>query len=82
MSVFTNRFLMSNKIGFWSVFAMVTGSQIGTGVFMLPASLAPYGGFSLLGWIISGCGAIALALVFGKLCSYYPKTGGPHVYIK
>lgn len=73
---------MSNKIGFWSVFAMVTGSQIGTGVFMLPAALAPYGEFSLLGWVISGGGAIALALVFAKLCFYFPKTGGPHVYIK
>jgi len=73
---------MSNKIGFWSVFAMVTGSQIGTGVFMLPASLAPYGGYSLTGWIISGCGAIALSLVFAKLCSHFPKTGGPHVYIQ
>ena len=35
----------SSKIGFWSVFAIVTGSQIGSGVFMLPSSLAPYGIF-------------------------------------
>lgn len=73
---------MNNKIGFWSVFAMVTGSQIGTGVFMLPASLAPYGTYSLIGWLISGLGAIALALVFAKLCSRSPKTGGPHVYVQ
>lgn len=73
---------MNNKIGFWSVFAMVTGSQIGTGVFMLPASLAPYGTYSLVGWLISGMGAIALALVFAKLCSRFPRTGGPHVYIQ
>lgn len=72
---------MSNKIGFWSVFALVTGSQIGTGVLMLPVSLAPFGIFSLIGWLISGCGAIALSLVFAKLCSLFPKTGGPHVYI-
>jgi APA family basic amino acid/polyamine antiporter len=72
---------MSRKIGFWSVFALVTGSQIGSGVFMLPASLAPYGLFSLGGWLISGVGAIALALVFARLCSWFAKTGGPHVYI-
>ncbi|RYE06129.1 MAG: amino acid permease [Rickettsiaceae bacterium] len=73
---------MSNKIGFWSVFALVTGSQIGTGVFMLPASLAPFGKFGLVGWAISSSGAIALALIFAKLCSKFPKTGGPHVYVK
>jgi APA family basic amino acid/polyamine antiporter len=73
---------MSCKIGFWSVLALVTGSQIGSGVFMLPANLAPYGALSLGGWIISGLGAIALALVFAQLCCWLPKTGGPHVYVK
>ena len=73
---------MSGKIGFWSVFAIVTGSQIGSGVFMLPAGLAPYGEFSILGWLISGLGAICLALVFAGLCSRFPRTGGPHVYVK
>lgn len=73
---------MSQKIGFWAVFALVTGSQIGSGVFMLPASLAPFGLYSLAGWLIAGAGAIALALVFAALCSRYPKTGGPHVYVK
>ncbi len=72
---------MSRKIGFWSVFAIVTGSQIGSGIFVLPASLAPYGTFGLWGWIISGCGAIALSLVFASLCARYPQTGGPHVYV-
>jgi len=73
---------MSRKIGFWSVFALVTGSQIGSGVFMLPASLAPFGLLSLGGWLISGLGAIALALVFAQLCAWLPKTGGPHVYVQ
>lgn len=73
---------MSNKIGFWSVFALVTGSQIGTAVFMLPTALAAYGGYGVTGWLISGVGAIALALVFAFLCSSFPKTGGPHVYVK
>ncbi len=73
---------MSRKLGFWSVFALVTGSQIGSGIFMSPAILAAYGIFSIGGWIISGLGAVTLALVFAKLCSWFPKTGGPHVYVK
>ncbi len=73
---------MSNKIGFWAVFALVTGSQIGSSVFMLPANLAGYGVFSLVGLAISGIGAITLCLVFASLCAKFPETGGPHTYIK
>ena len=73
---------MSQKIGFWSVFAIVTGSQIGSSIFMSPISLAPYGKFSMLGWMISGLGAIALCSVFAMLCAKFPQTGGPHVYVK
>ncbi|WP_395462972.1 APC family permease [Wolbachia endosymbiont of Cantharis cryptica] len=73
---------MSNKIGFLTVFALVISSQIGSGVFMLPISLAPYGAYSLISWAISGFGAISLALVFAILCAKFPETGGPHVYAK
>ncbi len=73
---------MSQKIGFWAVFAIVTGSQIGSGVFMSPATLAPYGALGLLGWVVSGLGAMSLAYVFAKLCARFPKTGGPHVYVR
>lgn len=73
---------MIKKLGFWSVLAIVMGSQIGSGVFMLPSSLAPYGQYSILGWIFSGLGAVCLALVFASLCQRIPKTGGPHAFVK
>ncbi|NUY39379.1 amino acid permease [Wolbachia endosymbiont of Litomosoides brasiliensis] len=73
---------MSNKIGFFPVFALVISSQIGSGIFMLPISLAPYGTYSLISWAISGFGAVCLALVFATLCAKFPETGGPHVYVK
>lgn len=73
---------MLKKIGFWSVFAIVISSQIGSGVLILPVTLTPFGLYSILGWIISGLGAISLALVFGGLCSRFPKTGGPHAYVQ
>ena len=72
---------MSKKIGFWSVFAIVTGSQVGATILISPASLAQYGAFSLAGWLISGLGAIALCLVFASLCARFPETGGPHTYV-
>ena len=58
---------MSSKIGFWSVFALVAGSQIGSSVFMQPAILAPYGIYAMFGWVISATGAISLALIFSWL---------------
>ncbi|MGL9725754.1 MAG: APC family permease [Wolbachia sp.] len=73
---------MSNKIGFLAVFALVISSQIGSGVFMLPISLTPYGAYSLISWMISGAGAVSLALVFATLCAKFPETGGPHIYVK
>ena len=44
--------------------ALVCGNMIGSGVFLLPASLAPYGMLSLVGWGLTSAGAICLALVF------------------
>ena len=73
---------MSNKIGFWSVFSIVIGSQIGSSVFTAPINLAPYGFYGIIGYLIASFGAIALCFVFSYLCSHFPKTGGPHVYIK
>ena len=69
------------KIGFWSLISVVIGSQIGSGILILPANLAPYGLFAVAGWVLSSIGAIALSLVFAQLASKMPQTGGPHVYV-
>ncbi len=72
----------SQKMGFWAVFALVIVCQMDSGVFMLPANLAPYG-LSYLGGLALTClGGSALALVFAQLCTWYPKTGGPHVFVE
>lgn len=72
----------SPKMGFWAVFALVIVCQMDSGVFMLPANLAPYGLSYLGGLALSCLGGSALALVFAQLCAWYPKTGGPHVYVE
>lgn len=71
-----------NKMGFWTVTSLVAGSQIGTGIFLLPASMATFGGLGLCSWLITGTGAILLALIFGRLSARIPKTGGPHAFIE
>jgi APA family basic amino acid/polyamine antiporter len=69
-------------LGFWTAVALVMGNMIGSGVFLLPASLAAFGGVSLLGWGVSTAGAIALALVFARLARNDPAAGGPYAYTR
>jgi basic amino acid/polyamine antiporter, APA family len=55
--------------------------MVASGIFMLPANLAQYGSISLLGWVLSGCGAMALALVYSWLSRLIPHApGGPYAY--
>ncbi|RNF82674.1 amino acid permease [Lysobacter psychrotolerans] len=69
-------------MGFWSATALVVGSMIGSGVFLLPAALAPYGAASLVGWAVTVAGALLLALVFARLAMRWPHTGGPYVFAR
>jgi APA family basic amino acid/polyamine antiporter len=56
--------------------------MIGSGVFLLPASLAPFGGVSLAGWLVTTVGSLLLALVFARLARRLPAAGGPYVYAR
>ncbi|MDH3648788.1 MAG: amino acid permease [Saprospiraceae bacterium] len=68
------------KLGLWMSTALVAGTMIGSGVFLLPASLAAYGGISLFGWIFTTIGAFLLASTLSSLSKKVPKTGGPYAY--
>lgn len=70
------------KLGLVACTALVVGNMIGSGVFLLPASLAPYGPIALIGWIVTAIGAMALAIVFGRLARLLPRTGGPYAYTR
>ncbi|HKU15224.1 MAG TPA: amino acid permease [Steroidobacteraceae bacterium] len=68
------------QLGFWMCLALVVGNMIGSGVFLLPASLAPYGVNSIFGWIFTASGGVLLAIVFAQLARVYPQAGGPYLY--
>jgi len=70
------------KLGFWMATALVVGNIIGSGVYLLPAALAPYGANSLLAWLFTATGALLLAAVFAALSRAFPKDGGPYVYTR
>lgn len=69
-------------LGPWMATALVVGNMIGAGVFLLPASLAEYGGISLFGWVFTATGAVLLALVFARLGRVVPRVGGPYAYTR
>ena len=68
-------------LGFWTCVALVVGNTIGAGVFLLPASLAPYGLNSVVAWILTACASVLLAIVFARLSRAYPEAGGPYAYV-
>ena len=66
--------------GFWICLALVVGNMIGSGVYLLPASLAPFGWAGVFGWLLTIGGAMCLAIVFARLAGAFPEAGGPYVY--
>jgi len=68
-------------IGFWRGWSIAVGCAIGSGIFMMPTMLAPYGMLGFGGWIIAGGGSILVALTMARLVKRIPKTGGPYVYV-
>jgi APA family basic amino acid/polyamine antiporter len=68
-------------IGFWKSLSLVMGNMIGSGIFLLPASMAAYGVNGIAGWIFSFLGALLLAILLGRLSVFYPDAaGGPYAY--
>ena len=69
------------QIGLWTCLALVVGNTIGTGIFLIPAALAPFGWNALYGWGITIGGALCLAYVFASMARLMPNAGGPYDYI-
>jgi APA family basic amino acid/polyamine antiporter len=68
--------------GFWTCLALVMGNMIGSGVFLLPRQLAPYGWNAIFGWMVTIAGVLCLAFVFARLAGRFPKAGGPYAYTR
>ncbi|MBL4935757.1 amino acid permease [Clostridium sp. YIM B02515] len=75
---------LKRDLGLFITTALVVGNMMGSGIFILLASLAQETGpgATMLGWLISGTGALFIALSFANLGSKMPVTGGPYEYSK
>jgi basic amino acid/polyamine antiporter, APA family len=65
------------KLGFFMSVALVMGNMIGSGVFLLPQGLAPFGWNAIAGWGITIAGALCLAHVLARLTATHEGAIGP-----
>src|SRR5215208_1846494 len=56
-----------DQLGIWMTSAVVVGSMIGAGIFLLPVALAPLGVNAIVGWLISSGGALCIAFSLAQL---------------
>ena len=65
--------------------ALVMGSMIGSGIFIVSADIARHtgsAGWLLLVWAITGMMTVFAALSYGELAGVMPKAGGTYVYLR
>src|SRR3954451_17426166 len=72
----------SKSLGIAACTAIVVGNMVGSGFYLSPAAVAPYGNLAIVVWIVMGAGAICLGLTFAKLARLAPETGGPYAYTR
>ncbi len=72
-------------LGLFSATAIVMGSMIGSGIFIVPADMSrTLGSPALLvaAWLVTAAMTLIGALSYGELAAMMPKAGGQYVYLR
>ena len=72
-------------IGLWDATMIVSGSMIGSGIFIVSADIirnVGSAGWLIAVWVITGFMTLVAALSYGELSAMFPKAGGQYVYLK
>lgn len=72
----------AKKIGPWLATFVVANNMIGSGFFLLPATLAKSGGVTALAWLLGTVLAVALGAAFARLARDYPDLTSPDDYVR
>ncbi|MEA1604960.1 putrescine-ornithine antiporter [Pseudomonas spirodelae] len=70
----------SKKMSLVGLTTLVAVNMMGSGIIMLPSSMAQLGAVSLLSWIITAAGSMAIAYCFAQCGIYCPRSGGMSAY--
>ena len=70
----------NKKMGLVALTTLVTVNMMGSGIILLPSSMAQLGAVSLLSWIITAAGSMAIAYCFAQCGIYCTRSGGMSAY--
>lgn len=76
---------LRRDLGLWSAVAVVVGTVIGSGIFLVPRDMAEAvgtPGMVLLVWVVGGALSLAGALAYAELSAALPEAGGEYVYLR
>ncbi len=73
---------LGRSLGFFSTFAIGTGTMIGAGIFLLPGiAMANAGSGAIISFLLGGLISIATAISMAELATGMPLAGGSYYYI-
>ena len=81
----SNDHLFRKSLNLFDSTAIVVGSMIGSGIFIVSADIARQvgsPGLLMAVWLITGFLTVCAALSYGELAGMFPKAGGQYVYLK
>ena len=76
---------LRRDMGIWTAVAIVVGTVIGSGIFIVPKTMILQMGspWLVLGvWVFGGALTLAGALTYAELAAMMPEAGGEYVYLK
>lgn len=77
--------LLVKGLGLVDATALVIGSMIGSGIFIVPAAIArevQSPGLLLMTWVVTAVLTLIAALSYGELAAAMPHAGGQYVYLR
>ena len=76
---------MSKKLSLFDSTTIIMGSMIGSGIFIVSASIAQQvksPGLLIGAWVLTAIITMLGALSYGELAAMYPQAGGQYVYLR
>lgn len=70
----------NKKMTLTGLTTLVAVNMMGSGIIMLPSSMAQIGAVSLLSWVITAIGSMAIAYSFAQLGVFCNRSGGMSAY--
>ncbi len=79
------RFTLKQDLGIWSAAAIVVGTVIGSGIFLVPKNMilsVGTPGMVFVVWVVGGLLSLFGALSYAELAAALPEAGGEYVYLR